>query len=256
MLPPFGTGVRLEREAEPHAGDWLRVVPNEHLGFRFSTAEYRLLLQFHLGLPLFPVEAAGSPCDCCGEAQDIYGDHAVACRHSGLWGCHNHFRDTVAAISEAAGFRPRIEEMVAGRCRPADILIPHWRPGRDVCVDFTGVHALNHSRQWDATLPAVQRAELDKLEASAALCTSANMDFIPVGVDTFGAYGSRARFFLSKLFHRYAKHQSLEGLESIPGQAQMECWQRVSLALRRGVVASQLSSAVLGAAVAHTSQYS
>ena len=241
---PLRDRVRLLREAEPHAGDWLRVVPNEHLGFRFGTAEYRLLFHFHLGLPLLPFEAAGLPCDYCGEAQDVYGDHAVACRDSGLWDRHNKFANALAAVSEAAGNRPIVEAQVAGRRRPADILIPYWRPGKDACVDFTGVHALNHSRHWALSLPAVEQAEPDKVAESSELCASAHMDFIPVGVDTFGAFGTQGRQFLGKLFHRYAKRQSSKELDRFPGQHQAECWQRVSVALRRGI-ASQLSLAIM-----------
>ena len=77
--------------------------PNEHLGQRFGVAEYRLLLQFYLGLPLFPSEAAGSP----GEAHDVFGDHAVTCLHSGLWGCHNRLGDTNRDNSDCCGFSPR-----------------------------------------------------------------------------------------------------------------------------------------------------
>ena len=237
--------VRLQRQGEPHAGDWLHVKPNEHLGLRFGAAEYRLLLQFHLGIPLFPSEAAGTPCDHCGEAQDVFGDHVVACRHSGLWGRHSRLRDVVAAIAEVAGFRPEVEVSVLGRKRPADVLFRHWPPGQDAAVDLVVTHPLNHSQQWNGTLPAVEKAEQEKVTESAALCASANLAFIPLGVDTFGAYGSQGRAALTKLFSRYAKRLASEGLEGFPGQLQSECWQRVSVALHKGIGA-QLGSVLLG----------
>ena len=146
---PVRDRVRLQRQGELHAGDWLNVTPNENLGFRFGSAEYRLLLLFHLGMPVFPSEAVGSPCDDCGEAQDIFGDHIVACRLSGLWERHNLLRDTVALIATTAGFRATTEEPVAGRRRPADVLVHDFSPGSNVAADLTVVHALNHSQQWD-----------------------------------------------------------------------------------------------------------
>ena len=64
-------------------------------------------------------------------------------------------------------------------------------------------------------------------------------------MDTFGAYGSQGRAALTKLFSRYAKRPASEGLEGFPGQLQSECWQRVSVALHKGIGA-QLGSVLLG----------
>ena len=161
--------------------------PNQHLGLRFGAAEYRLLLQFHLGMPLFPSEAAGTPCDHCGEAQDVFGDHVVACRHSGLWSRHNRLRDAVAAIATVAGFNVEVEQPVAGRKRPADVLLHHWPPGQDAAVDLVVTYSLNHSKQWNGSQPAVEKAEQEKVHESPALCAAANLAFIPLGVDSFGA---------------------------------------------------------------------
>ena len=64
-------------------------------------------------------------------------------------------------------------------------------------------------------------------------------------MDSIGAYGSLGRGALAKLFSRYAKRLSTEGLERFPGQLQGECWQRVSVALHKGIGA-QVSFALLG----------
>ena len=151
----------------------------------------------------------------------------------------------MAAIAEVAGFRPEVEVSVLGRKRPADVLFRHWPPGQDAAVDLVVTHPLNHSQQWNGTLPAVEKAEQEKVTESAALCASANLAFIPLGVDTFGVYGSQGRAALTKLFSRYAKRLASEGLEGFPGQLQSECWQRVSVALHKGIGA-QLGSVLLG----------
>ena len=99
-------------------------------------------------------------------------------------------------------------------------------------------------QELGSSIPTVEQAELDKAAESTDLCARAGVLFIPAGVDTFGAYGTQARLFLGKLFQHYAKRMSCEGFDRFPGQHQSECWQRVSIALRKGVGA-QLSSAVL-----------
>ena len=59
---------------------------------------------------------------------------------------------------------------------------------------------------------------MEKLAESSALCAAARLTFVRVGVDTFGAYGPHDRSFLAKLFSRYAKRLSTEGLQRFPGQ--------------------------------------
>ena len=135
-----------------------------------------------------------------------------------------------------AGFRAEVEQPVAGR--PADVLIHHWSPGQDAAVDLVVTHPLNHS-QWNGTQPAVDPAEQEKLIESTALCAGANLAFIPLGVDTFGASGSHGRAALANLFSRYAKRLPTKGLERFRGQLQAQCWQRFSIALHKGIDAQR-----------------
>jgi hypothetical protein len=242
--------VRLQAEGEKHAGAWLNVVPNENLGLHFGKGEFQLLLNFHLGVPILPVAAAGSPCDNCGQPLDIYGDHLVSCRHSGAWKRHNFLRTTLAAIATSAGLNVSTEVQVQGKERPADLLISNWESGRGVAVDLTVVHGLNQSEVWDLKSPAVEKAEAAKVLKYQVLCETGNLDFVPLGLDTFGAIGTQGQQFLGKLFSKYAKRFATEGEQRFPGQFQRECWERVSVALRKAV-AQQLCGvfAVLGCTV-------
>ena len=45
-------------------------------------------------MPLFPNEAAETPCDDCGEAQGSFGDYTLAHRLSELW-------DTTASVTQS-----------------------------------------------------------------------------------------------------------------------------------------------------------
>ena len=73
-----------------------------------------------------------------------------------------------------------------------------FHPGDPMVV----VHPLNYSQQWNGSQPAVERAEQEKAVESTSLCTAAKLAFIPLGIDTFGAYGSQGPAALAKLFNR------------------------------------------------------
>jgi hypothetical protein len=239
---PLRDKVRLTSEGHKHAGAWLSVVPNSNLGFHFDKAEYLLLTHFHLGLPLLPAAAAGTPCDQCGQPLDVFGDHLVSCRHAGAWKRHNSFCDAVAAVAESIGVLKDTEVEVSGRERPADLLIAHWSHGRDAAVDPTIIHSLNPSHPWDPKHSAMEKAEAAKHVKSDEPCAQANLGFVPVAADTFGAYGLEGERFLAQLFSRFARRFGNDGETSVPGKLQSECWQRVAVALRRAV-AKQLGGA-------------
>ena len=58
----------------PHAGDWLNVVPSSMLGLHLQDKEFRLCLQYWLGLRM---SNEGVTCSVCQVTADAYGDHEV-----------------------------------------------------------------------------------------------------------------------------------------------------------------------------------
>ena len=86
----------------------------------------------------------------------------------------------------------------------------------------------------------MDKAETSKHSKYNMLCVAAGIDLIPVGVDTFGAFGKEGKKFLRALFKRYSKRLVNDDEVSFPDQG--ECWQRLSVALRKDV-AKQLSDA-------------
>ena len=124
--------------------------------FSFSPTIYLLLTHYHLGLPLLPAAAAGTPCDHCGQPLD------VSCRFAGSWKRHNKFCNAVATIAESVGILKGTEVEVSGRERPADLLIAHWSHGRGAAVDPTIIHSLNPCHPWDPHHFAMGKAEAGK----------------------------------------------------------------------------------------------
>ena len=90
-----------------HAGDWLSVTPSSALGFHLHDLEFRLCLQYWLGLRM--VEE-GTRCPVCQAVADPFGDHQVGCGGNGdhiHW--HNSLRDTLYSTAQSAALAPRRE---------------------------------------------------------------------------------------------------------------------------------------------------
>ena len=66
--------------AIPHAGDWLNVVPSRALGLHLQDWEFRVSLQYWLGLQMADEL---TPCSMCRSAGDPHGDHQVGCGGNG-----------------------------------------------------------------------------------------------------------------------------------------------------------------------------
>ena len=63
-----------------HAGDWLNVVTSSTLGLHLHDHEFRLCLQYWLGLPMV---GEGFHCPICLHAVDQFGDCQVGCGGNG-----------------------------------------------------------------------------------------------------------------------------------------------------------------------------
>ena len=95
---------------------------------------------------------------------------------------------------------------------------------------------------WDPHHSAADKAEAAKHAKSDMLCAQADLEFIPVAADTFGAFGLEGERFLAQLFSCFARRFANDSETSFPGKLQHDCWQRVAVALRKAV-AVQLGSA-------------
>ena len=140
----------------PHAGDWLGVLPSSNLGLHFLDCEFRLCLQYWLGVPL-----AGdfSSCPICSRPADPLGDHALACGgNNDRVLRHNSLRDVIFSAVQSAALSPRREVpslVPDSLSHPADVYLPHWSHGRPATVDVTVIsplqcHTLSQSPQYRA----------------------------------------------------------------------------------------------------------
>ena len=86
---------RLNTVRTPHAGSWLRAIPNPKLGLSMTKQECVTACKVWLGLPLFPPPCRGIRC-ICGNVLDEFGDHLLGCGRRALrTKRHNALRDII-----------------------------------------------------------------------------------------------------------------------------------------------------------------
>ena len=90
------------------------------------------------------------------------------------------------AITESAGLSVLTEVQVQGKQRPVDLFISDWH----VAIDLTVANGLDQSEAWDLIAPAEEKAERAKIQKYHTLCEAANLDFVPLGMNTFGSFAA------------------------------------------------------------------
>ena len=221
--------------ALPHAGDWLNAVPSSSLGLHLQDREFRLCLDYWLGIRLMDHETT---CPCCasGKKADPMGDHHVGCGGNGdRIHRHDSLRDTLFAAAQSAALAPRKEvpALITGSAsRPADIFLPNWSRGRPAALDVTVISTLQNLTLAGAAATqghALRIGEERKLAAHNADCKAVGIDFVPLVVESLGGWSKEA-------IHTIGRIGRLLGQRSGNPPAETTChlFQRLSVALWRG----------------------
>ena len=175
-----------------YSGDWLRVVPIRDLRLEMPSNAYQRCLQYRLGVPLYSSEVT---CGHCGEMSDCSGDHDSWCRGSlqRVSVRHNAVRDLLFQKAAEAQLGPQKEPQNLipqhGELRPADVFIPNFRYGRDVCIDVSIVSPFLHIEQASATpgFNANFKAS-QKISKYRNMCQENGLDFVPFVMESIGGF--------------------------------------------------------------------
>ena len=218
---------------DSHAGDWLTVVPSPGLGLRLHPSEFVVALRHRLGHPIF---TSDGPCPACGQASDRMGVHAMNCAWQGeRIARHNALRDTLHSSAAAAALAPAKEGrfLLPGEGgRPADVLIPSWSSGKDVAYDVTVINPLQESEvRGAAATPghSLSVAHKRKLDKSWEACHNQGIVFVPLAVESLGAWHPTAIAEVKKLGSALARHNGEE-----ESTTTSRLFQRLSICLMRG----------------------
>ena len=154
---------------------------------------------------------------------DVYGFHALTCRSGGGLGIrHNGLRDSFFHFVTKCGVEASREVALPGSAdRPADVflppsslVIPGFSPSQPVCLDFAVTNPQQPSRLPLASVSAGAAAEAYEKKVKhpryLAVCKASGMGFIPMVVETYGAWGPAAIPVLNQVAKLGASAKSLE----------------------------------------------
>ena len=149
---------------------------------------------------------------------------------------------SIYQAAASSNLAPRKEEnalLPGTSARPADDLIPQWSGGMDTALDVTVVSPLLTDRlDMSVTTPGhtLTVAFNDKCRDYLAACESEGITFLPLPVETLGAWHKKAAEQLRKLARAQARSTGKEEDESI-----RHLFQRLSVLLVKGNAALLLN---------------
>ena len=216
-----------------HAGDWLNVIPSSSLGLHLQDWEFRLCLQYWLGLRM--VED-GIRCPVCQRSADSFGDHQVGCGGNGdRIRRHDSLRDAFYSAAQSAALAPRREvpSLIPGSSsRPADIYLPHWKRGLPAALDVTVISSLQQLTVVGASTTqghALAVGEERKLAAHAEACRSVGVTFIPLVAESIGGWSDWAEETIRDIGRLQGQRLGIP-----PAEATSHLFQRLAICLWRG----------------------
>ena len=194
---------RLLSVSAPGASAWLGVIPSPSLNQVFDSRQFTALVRWWLGLPVY---ARVSACPTCGVAMDLFGYHALTCRTRGSLGVrHNALREVFLHFCNTAGIRAERESpglLPDSADRPADVLlpsqvhIPNYLPDSATCLDFAVTHpqqptTIDRAGEETAAAATLYESKV-KLPRYESECLANKLNFIPMVVEAFGAWGEKS----------------------------------------------------------------
>lgn len=196
-----------------HALDFLKAIPISGLNQSVGPRQFRVILEYRLGIPLFEADTL---CTVCDKPMDIYCDHALHCaKEVGLKFRHDMVRDVFADICYKAGVAARKEVYLDFSSandtglNPADILLYIWENGRDVCFDVTSVSPFT-SAATRTFVPghAIAAAITRKRNKYLDICTAHGYGFGALAFTTLGELNEDIVVFLKRLKNCLASYDA------------------------------------------------
>ena len=233
------SSARLLSLSLPQAGAFLNVIPNPNFGLSIIPENFRISLQYRLGLPVY---SSPHSCPACGKDSDVFGDHTITCA-SEYERIHRHdiIRDAIYDSAKHAGLSPVKEARVVAnsQSRPGDIFLQNWR-GKQTAFDVAVTSPLSQSalpQSHKTPGAAIATMKSHKYNKHSRACQINGVAFIPLVVETLGGWDSDAVFHLRAIAKRSAARAPLQA-ES----ASRHLFQRLSILLQRanaGLIAAR-----------------
>ena len=223
---------RLNTISSPHAGAWLRAVPNSNLGLAMLPHEFVITIRYWLGIALFPFPPNNVRC-ICGNVIDPYGDHLLGCgrgalrvrRHDAL--CDIIWHSLLLDCKQATR-----EQRCSGSTmsRPGDVFHPDFMDGRSGYFDITVRNTMQPSFINKAAITAgvvADAAEVEKDQRHEAIVERAGGHFYPLAVETLGLWSPSSFSILKSIASKVAAIQAFpfsQVLKHLHEQLSVKLW--------------------------------
>ena len=225
---------RLLAVSNSESGAWLNALPIAALGLRMDDDVIRIAVGLRLGLPLCRPHL----CTNCGADVNELGTHGLSCCYSkGRHSRHAALNDVIKRSLESAKIPCHLEPTGLYRSdgkRPDGASVVPWKCGKILVWDATCPDTLAKSH----TTIAAKRAGAVASDAEhRKQLKYSHLDgshyFVPVAVETLGAFGKEARAFLRDVGHRIM-------LVNQDPLAHQYLVQRIAVTVQRGNAAAVL----------------
>ena len=202
------------------AGAWLNAIPSTTLGLHLQDKEFRLCLQYWLGLRMFE---DGALCPICQRVADALGDHHVGCGRNGDRILrHDSIRDALFSAAQSAALAPRKEapSLIPGSSsRPADVYLRYWVRGQPAALDVTVISTFQQQNMTGAASVqghALQVGEDRKMHmaAHADACRAVGVVFVPLVMETLGGWCDEAIWTIRRIGRQQGQHLGIPPAES------------------------------------------
>ena len=197
------TKARLLASQQKESGAWLSAPPVSSLGLRMSDDSIRIAISLRLGCTI----CAPHKCSLCGNHVDASGLHGLSCRRSvGRIPRHTQLNIIIKEALKSASIPSILEPQGLSRTdgkRPDGLSIIPWANGRLLAWDATCWDSFAPSHIYTAASGPGALADMAaqrKLETYKDI--SQSHVFIPVALESTGAFGSHASDFFHQLAAR------------------------------------------------------
>ena len=204
----------LRSECEQGAMALWQAVPSKALGLALEPAEFVCEIRQR---PCMQTRPADGWCPFCDAVADRRAHHPRVCSAGGDRTLrHNALRNFIFRRAAAAGLNPELEKarvllpprpganQAQARRRPADVYLPSWVAGAPAALDFAVTSPARQDivAQAAETALAAATAYSDKKREhlnTEALCREAGVTFVPMVVETTGAWAPEAMKVLRRI---------------------------------------------------------
>ncbi|XP_062518293.1 uncharacterized protein LOC134193482 [Corticium candelabrum] len=222
---------RLNAISTPHAGAWLRAIPNRNLGLVMSAEEYVIALRLRLGIPIFPSLSTRCP---CGSIIDAYGDHVLGCGYGNLRiKRHDALRDVIfhTLLEDHSGTRREQHCGGYNNSRPGDVYHPDFLLGRPGYFDITVRNSFQQSHIVHSAYcagAAAAAGEMEKDDRHKDNVEATGGVFYPLVVESYGTWTSSSLQTLKTIARRTSLRSSItvsRAIVNFHGQLSLRLWQ-------------------------------